>query len=84
MPVPFVIYAEFKAITEKVSGCQPNKEKSYTDKYKHHTACSSGYRVACRYDDKYPKPEQIYRGEEPVNKLLHQILEQVEYCKTTM
>ena len=37
MPVPFFIYADFEAITEKVSGCQPNEEKSYTDKYQHHT-----------------------------------------------
>ena len=26
MPVLFVIYADFEAITEKVSGCQPNEE----------------------------------------------------------
>ena len=37
MPVPFVIYADFDAITEKVSGCQQNEEKSYTDKHQHHT-----------------------------------------------
>ena len=37
MPVPFVIYADFAAINEKVSGCQSNEEKSYTDKYQHHT-----------------------------------------------
>ena len=29
-PVPFVIYADFEAITEKISGCQPNNDKSYT------------------------------------------------------
>ena len=28
-PVPFVIYADFEAITEKISGCQPNNNKSY-------------------------------------------------------
>lgn len=40
MPVPFVVYADFEAITEKVSGCQPCEDKSYTDKYQNHTACS--------------------------------------------
>ena len=29
-PIPFVIYADFEAITEKVQGCQPNNDKSYT------------------------------------------------------
>ena len=28
-PVPFVIYADFEAITKKISGCQPNDSKSY-------------------------------------------------------
>ena len=28
LPVPFVIYADFEAITEKISGCQPNNYKS--------------------------------------------------------
>ena len=45
MPAPFIIYADFEAITEKVSGCQPNSTKSYTDKYQKHTGCSYGYKV---------------------------------------
>lgn len=28
MPVPFVIYADFEAITEKVPGCHPKDNKS--------------------------------------------------------
>ena len=32
IPAPFIIYADFEAITEKVTGCQPNSTKSYTDK----------------------------------------------------
>ena len=32
MPVPFVICADFEAITEKVSPCQPDDAKSYTPK----------------------------------------------------
>ena len=33
LPVPFVIYADFEAITEKIDGCKPNNKKSYTDLY---------------------------------------------------
>jgi len=31
LPVPFVIYADFEAITENVQGCQPNNNKSNTE-----------------------------------------------------
>ena len=56
LPVPFVIYADFEAITEKVLGCQPNTEKSYTDAYQKHTDCGYGYKVVCCYDNEYTKP----------------------------
>ena len=41
--VPFVIYADFEAITEKISGCKPNDDKSYTQEYQRYTDC--GYMV---------------------------------------
>ena len=31
--VPFVIYADSEAITEKVQGCMPSDGKSYTEAY---------------------------------------------------
>ena len=63
LPVPFVIYADFEAITEKIHGCQPNDDKSYTETYQKHVDCSYGYKVVCCYDEKYSKPDQIYRCE---------------------
>ena len=62
LPVPFVIYADFECVTEKVSGCQPSDNKSYTEKYQRHTAC--GYKVACHYDKQYSRDLKIYRGED--------------------
>ena len=59
MPPPFVIYADFEAITEKVQGCQPSGTKSYTDKYQKYTGCSYGYKVVCCYNEKYTKPVKI-------------------------
>ena len=47
MPVPFVIYADFEAITEKVKGSQPNIDKSYTETYQKHKDCGHGYEVIC-------------------------------------
>ena len=32
LPVPFVIYADFEAITEQIQGCQQSNDKSYTQK----------------------------------------------------
>ena len=83
-PVPFVIYADFEAITEKITGCQPNNDKSYTEAYQKHTDCGYGYKVVCCYDDKYSKPAKTYRGEKAVYKFMEAMLEEVKYCKKVM
>ena len=82
LPVPFVIYADFEAITEKIHGCLPNNEKSYTEAYQKHTDCGYGYKVVCCYDDKYSKPVQIHRGENAVHKFMKNMLEEVDWCKS--
>ena len=84
LPVPFVIYADFEAITEKIHGCQPNDDESYTEAYQRHTDCGYGYKVVCCYDDKYTKPVQIYRGEKAVYKFMEAMLDEVKYCKKIM
>ena len=83
LPVPFIIYADFEALTEKIQGCQPNNEKSYTEAYQKHTDCGYGYKVVC-YDDKYSKPVQIHRGENAVHKFMENMLEEVNWCKSKM
>ena len=83
-PVPFVIYADFEAITEKIHGCQQEGKKSYTEAYQKHTDCGYGYKVVCCYDDKYTKPIQLYRGENAVYKFMGNILEEVKWCKKVM
>ena len=79
LPVPFVSYADFEAITEKVQGCQPNNDKSYTESYQNHKDCGFGYKIVCCYDDKYSKPVQNYRGEKAVYKFM-----EVKWCIKTM
>ena len=81
LAVPFVIYADFEAITEKVHGCQPTNDRSYTEAFQKHTDCGYGYKVVCCYDDKYSKPVQLYRGKNAVNKFMEEILKEVKYCK---
>ena len=84
LPVPFVIYADFEAITEKISGCQPNNDKSYTEAYQKHTDCGYSYKIVCCYDDKYSKPVTIYRGEKAVYKFMEAMPGEVKYCKKVM
>ena len=83
-PVPFVIYADFESILEKIHGCKQDGNKSYTEAYQTHVDCGFGYKVVCCYDDKYTKPIQIYRGEKSVYKFMENILEEVKYCKRVM
>jgi len=82
--VPFVIYADFEAITEKVDSCKPNDSESYTEAYQKHTDCGFGYKVVCCYDDKYSKPAQIYRGENAVYKFMEKMIDEVKYCRNTI
>ena len=84
LPVPFVIYADFEALTEKIQGCQQNNDKSYTEAYQKHTDCGYGYKVVCCNDDKYSKPVQIHRGENAVYKFMENMLEEVNWCKSIM
>ena len=81
LPVPFVIYADFEAITEKIDSCQPNDNKSYTEAYQNHRDCGYGYKVVCCYDDKFTKEAVIYRGEKAVYKFLEAMLKEVQYCR---
>ena len=88
LPVPFVIFADFEAITKKTQGCRQSegmekeKEKrSYTVAYQTHEDCGYGYKVVCCYKNKYSKPIQTYRDENAVYKFMEKMLEEVEYCK---
>ena len=89
--VPFVIYADFEAITKKVQGCEQSEEmdneknkRSYTEACQTHKDCGYGYKVVCCYDDKYSKDICIYRGENAVYKFVEKMLEEVKYCKAVI
>ena len=91
LPVPFVIYADFEAITKKVQGCKQSEEmekykdkRSYIEAYQTDKDCGYGYKVVCCYNDKYSKPIQTYRGENDVYKFMEKMLEEVEYCKAVV
>ena len=81
LPVPFVIYADFEAITKKIDSCSPPGHKSYTQAYQKHEPCGFGYKVVCHYDKKYSQPEVIYRGENVVQKFIQHLFEEVKDCQ---
>ena len=81
LPFPFVIYANFEAVTKMIQGCGPNDNKSYTKHYQNHEDCGYGYKVICCCKDKYSKPSQRYHGTNAVYKFMEGMLEEVEYCK---
>ena len=86
IPVPFVIYADFEAITKKNKKSEVNESKdnsnvSYTKAYQTHIDCGYGYKVVCHYDWKLSKRSKIYRGKGAVYKFMEDMLEEVEYCK---
>ena len=93
LPVPFCIYADFECTTEKISSCQPPpmkkpkkgrppEERSYTEKYQKHTACSFGYKVVCHYDQYYSGDVVIYRGEDCIQKFMKCMFEEVKNCQS--
>ena len=91
LPVPFVIYADFEAITKKVQGCEQSEEmeneknkRSYMEAYQTHEDCGYGYKLVCCYRERYSKPIQTYRGENAVYKFMEKMLEEVEYCKAVI
>ena len=93
IPVPFSIYADFECVTEKISSCQPPpmkkpkkgrppEERSYTEKYQRHTACSFGYKMVCHYDNRYSGDVVIYRGEDCIQKFMKCMFEEVKNCQS--
>ena len=81
LDAPFVIYADFEALTEPEKGHANTKQKSYTHKYQKHTVCGYGYKVVCCYDDRYSRPVQIFRSRKNVvYKFLQAMMKESEYC----
>ena len=77
MTVPFVINADFEAITEKIDSATPNPEKLYTEKYQEHTPSGFCYYVKKEGEENHAKPV-VYRGEDCVQTFCEMIEEEVK------
>ena len=74
---PFVIYADFECITVLIK----EEHGKQTIAYQEHKACGYGYKIVFQSDDKYSKPYKGYRGENTVNKLIENLLEEQNEIK---
>ena len=64
MKAPYVIYADFECVLEKISGCEPSADKSFTVKTEKHVPRGFSY-IAVRSDGKLFGPFN-YRGRDAV------------------
>ena len=62
---PFMVYADFEIILVPEDNEKQNPNRSYTNKYQKHVACSYGYKLVC-VDDKFSKPFKSYLVEDAV------------------
>ena len=56
-----------------------NPEKSYTNKYQKHIACSYGYKLVC-FDGKVGKLFKTNLGKDAVCNLINNMIEESNYC----
>ena len=69
---PFVIYADFESILEKIDTVSPNPNKSYTNNYQKYTPCGFCYYIKSSVGDKYNKLE-VYRGEDASEEFVRRL-----------
>ena len=78
--LPFKIYADFESLFEELQTKDRDKNTSYTEKHQGHIPCSFAYKVICT-DDKFSKPDVLYKGKNEVNIFIKVILEEYHYKK---
>ena len=64
MKAPYVVYADFKCVLEKIAGCEPPQDASFTVKTERHVPCGFSY-IAVRSDGKLFGPFN-HRGKDAV------------------
>ena len=74
LPAPFIIYADFEALTTKVEGRELDPTKSYTQRTQHHGACSYSY-IVVRCDGQTEPPVE-YSSPNAAEHLLKSLQEE--------
>ena len=79
LPAPFIIYADFEALTTKVEGPELDPTKSNIQRTQHHEACSFSY-IVVRCDGQTEPPVE-YRGPNAADHLLKSLQEEESKIK---
>ena len=78
-----MIYADFESILVPEGNGKQNQNKSYTNKYQRHIACSYSYKLVC-VDDRFNKPFKSYLGEDTVYNFINSMIEESKYWSEVM
>ena len=78
-PAPYIIYADFEALTAKVEGPELDPTKSNTQRTQHHEACSYSY-IVVRCDGQTEPPVK-YQGSNAAEHLLESLQEEERKIK---
>ena len=76
LDVPFVIYADFESILIPLE-IDANLRENTTKTHKH-IACSYGYKVVCKLDDKLSVPYKSYKGKDCIEKFYEALFEEAD------
>ena len=79
LPAPYIIYADFEALTTKLAGPEHDPTMSNTQKTQHHEACSYSY-IVVRCDGKTEKPVE-YQGPNTAEHFLQTLQEEEQKIK---
>ena len=82
LPAPYIIYADFEALTAKVEEPEPDPAKSNTQRTQHHEACSYSY-IVVRYDGR-TEPRVEYRGPNAAGHFLESLQEEERKIKAVL
>ena len=78
MRVPFVVYADFECFTEKIDTCQPNDNKSFTNRYQKHKPSGFSYLIKCFDDNLLSQKLVKYTAESPKDNIPQLFIESLE------
>ena len=76
--VPFVVYADIEAFTEEISTCEPNDQKSFTQKYQRHRPSGFCYKIVCFDEQLFNQKPVLFRTEsedEDISAIFVEMLE---------
>ena len=80
MPLPFVIYADFESVLEKVEAPLPNPTVTSTTAYQKHKACGAAYKIVSTDPRFYHEPV-ILRSSNCVRDFLDCLMGEVELIR---